>query len=372
MERRDQRNADRLHGTGADGKPDGRQRRQGRVSAYRSTTARCPSAEEFVAAHGGSVAATPGRARRIHRVVDLDAGGRRRPDRHLLGARRGPRRAPARDRGHRHGDVGPRRLRMVRDQVEGAGGNLVDAPVSGQHPCRRVGQALDHGRRKRATVREGPPRPRGDWQPGPGRTGRVGRHSEADGQLDPLRVEPGAGRRRRPGRSGRSIAGGRPRCPCPQRRRRPPRQLSQAAIPRPGCRRPSCSLWISLARTSRSLWSRPGRPVFDASAGTHDGNGRSPDRDGEGKRDMGFVVEGARRKTASEVRARARIIRRRRPRRDSYNRNPRCLVSGIPAAGRTAASPCSMSPGSPGSTRRRFPGPSTPSNASESRSPPAA
>ncbi len=99
-------------------------------------------AEEFVAAHGGTVAASPGELASsndllISMLSDGDA---------LISAYSGPGGVLE---GFRPGTVavdmgtsGPQSVATVRDRVEGAGGSLIDAPVSGSTPAAEAGKLL--------------------------------------------------------------------------------------------------------------------------------------------------------------------------------------------------------------------------------------
>ena len=104
---------------------------------------RTPSvAEDFVGAHGGSVAVNPGALAAsndllISMLADGDA---------LISAYSGPGGVLE---GIRPGTVavdmgtsGPQAVAMVRDRVESAGGNLIDAPVSGSTPAAEAGKLL--------------------------------------------------------------------------------------------------------------------------------------------------------------------------------------------------------------------------------------
>ena len=99
-------------------------------------------AEEFVAAHGGTVAASPGELASsndllISMLSDGDA---------LISAYSGHGGVLE---GFRPGSVavdmgtsGPQSVATVRDRVEGAGGSLIDAPVSGSTPAAEAGKLL--------------------------------------------------------------------------------------------------------------------------------------------------------------------------------------------------------------------------------------
>ena len=109
------------------------------LSVYNRTAS---SAEEFVAAHGGSVAASPGElAASSDLVISMLADGDvlisaySGPGGVLEGIRPG---TTALDMG----TSGPTAVAVVRDLVEKAGGNLVDAPVSGSTPAAAAGKLL--------------------------------------------------------------------------------------------------------------------------------------------------------------------------------------------------------------------------------------
>ena len=99
-------------------------------------------AEDFVAAHGGSVAATPAELARASEIlISMLADGGALLDIYsmdggvLEGWQPG---AMAIDMG----TSGPQAVAVVRDQVEKAGGVLVDAPVSGSTPAAESGKLL--------------------------------------------------------------------------------------------------------------------------------------------------------------------------------------------------------------------------------------
>jgi 3-hydroxyisobutyrate dehydrogenase len=109
------------------------------LSVYNRTAS---LAEEFVAAHGGSVAASPAElAASSDLVISMLADGDvlistySGPGGVLEGIRPG---TTALDMG----TSGPTAVAVVRDLVEKAGGNLVDAPVSGSTPAAAAGKLL--------------------------------------------------------------------------------------------------------------------------------------------------------------------------------------------------------------------------------------
>ena len=109
------------------------------LSVYNRTAS---AAEEFVAAHGGSVAANPGElAASSDLVISMLADGDA-----LISTYSGPGGVLE---GIRPGTVaidmgtsGPTAVAVVRDRVEMTGGNLVDAPVSGSTPAAAAGTLL--------------------------------------------------------------------------------------------------------------------------------------------------------------------------------------------------------------------------------------
>ena len=109
------------------------------LTVYNRTTS---VAEEFVAAHGGSAAASPSElAAHADILISMLADGAALIDAYSMagGALEGLKPGSV---AVDMGTSGPQAVAVVRDQVERAGGVLVDAPVSGSTPAAASGKLL--------------------------------------------------------------------------------------------------------------------------------------------------------------------------------------------------------------------------------------